>query len=124
MQNSTKKNKPKFLYLTTEEIQYLMQQALILKMYFKHPNEVMRYVLNIRDDKNTNTEPRVYGLESQENKRTKVRVDEEVWKAWKMVRARKDSSKKPVHLGKVIEWYKDYLDAEEDALLEERPTLK
>ena len=106
---SEKGKSSKYLYLNTIELELLMQKALDSKMYFKHPNEVLRDVLGFPENTKRRKRQRgKTGLQSQEKKssRRKTPVDKDVWSAWKLVRAKAGGqSASPRLIQQAIEWF-------------------
>lgn len=80
----------KYLYLDDNEMKHLMKKASDLGMVFRSPNDVLRDYLGFGErPKGHSHRERKAISESQKKKssRTKIRVDDDVWSAWKHIRA-------------------------------------
>lgn len=81
----------KYLYLDTNEMKLLTERAKELEMVFKRPNDVLRDILGFGEKpKGHEHQERKARPQSQKKKssRTKIRVDDDVWSAWKQIRAK------------------------------------
>lgn len=105
----------KYLYLDTNEMEYLTEKAFKLKMVFKRPNEVLKDVLGFTESTGTiKQKGRKVRLPRQDQKslRKKIRVDEEVWSAWKQIRAK--ACGRSEELDQVVEWFLELPDENKD----------